>query len=143
MSTDQPQQPGPGQAPPPQPVTPAYSAAPRPEAPPAEYSTYAAAPTNPAPAAGSSSHVGVIIASIVGGLLLLGLTFGGGAVVGWVIGSHHAGREASQVQNWQGPGQPGRYHDGQGGHGRGDGDRRGQPRPGLPGQEVPTPAPAP
>ena len=73
-------------------------------------------PREPRPAAGSSSHVGVIIASIVGGLVLLGLAFGSGAVVGWVVGTHHGGRMVVQAvrrrPGWQ-----------QGGEGWQPGDR--------------------
>ncbi|WP_243074220.1 hypothetical protein [Microbacterium sp. SS28] len=46
----------------------------------------ASAPAAPA----RRSHLGLIIGSIVGGVLLLGATFAGGAAVGWVLGSHHA-----------------------------------------------------
>ncbi|KAA9111495.1 hypothetical protein [Microbacterium rhizomatis] len=49
----------------------------------------------PTPPARGGSHVGLIIGSIVGGVLLLGLTFGGGAVVGWAIATHHVGHVAS------------------------------------------------
>ena len=38
-----------------------------------------------------SSHLGVIIGSIIGGIALLCVTFAGGAAVGWWLGSHHGG----------------------------------------------------
>jgi hypothetical protein len=34
-------------------------------------------------------HIGAIVAIIVGGLLLLGVTFASGAAVGWWFGAHH------------------------------------------------------
>lgn len=56
---------------------------------PASPATDAAYPTPPAE--GGRSHVGLIVGSIVGGALLLGLTFAGGAALGWWIGSHNGG----------------------------------------------------
>lgn len=82
----------------------------------------------------------MIIGSIVGGLVLLGLAFGSGAVIGWTVGTHHAARVITQEQGWQGPGGFGRQHDGQG---RWHQDERQQIRPGSPGDQQPTPIPIP
>jgi hypothetical protein len=64
-------------------------------------------PAEPAPP--RSSHLGVIIGSIVGGVLLLGFTFAGGAAVGWWIGAHHG----AAMMTIHGPAFPdGPYHPG-------------------------------
>ena len=117
-TTEQPHEPSPGQpddAPttplppaPPLPQQPVYATAPQPQQP-----VYATAPAGaapltapPAPPARSGSHVGVIIASIVGGLVLLGLAFGAGAVFGWVAGTHHFGRVVAEQGAMVGRRQP-------------------------------------
>ncbi|GAA1961379.1 hypothetical protein [Microbacterium deminutum] len=141
MSTDQPQQPGPAQ--PVQPAPTAYIVPPPSAAAAPGYPVYSGAAPSPAPPArGSSSHIGVIVAAIIGGLVLLGLAFGAGGVVGWVIGSHNAGREIAQVHIWQGPDGFGQQQGGGQGRGKHDG-REQQIPPEEPGQEQPTPVPTP
>ena len=121
-TTDQPHEPAPGQQPQDAPTTPLPSALPLPQqpvyatAPQPQQPVYATAPAGaapvpaaPAPPASSGSHVGVIIGSIVGGLVLLGLAFGAGAVFGWVAGTHHFGRVVVEQGPW--PGGDNRWHD--------------------------------
>lgn len=142
-TTDQPHDPAPEQQPqdaptiplPPAPALPqqpVYATAPQPQQP-----VYATVPAGaapgtapPAPPASSGSHVGVIIASIVGGLVLLGLAFGAGAVFGWVAGTYHSGRVVAEQGPWWGG--ESRWHD-EGPGWRHDGQGPGQPQwPGGP-----------
>ncbi|WP_442576849.1 hypothetical protein ACSBPH_06910 [Microbacterium sp. F51-2R] len=72
------------------------------------------------------SHVGAIVASIAGGVLLLGLVFAGGAAVGFWAGAHSGGfgmRSASFTDDRP---HPGWNH-------RQPGDDRGQDGRSLPG----------
>ncbi|GAA1997683.1 hypothetical protein [Microbacterium pumilum] len=99
-TTDQPQVPVPGQQP---------SAASLPTP-----SGEAAPAGPPAP----RRHVGVIVGSIVGGLLLLAIAFGAGGlaggVIGWTLGTHHGGGFVIDERGWPGQDERGWQQDGDG-----------------------------
>jgi hypothetical protein len=66
---------------------------------------------HPVPPPAKRMHVGAIISIIVGGVLLLGLTFAGGAAVGWWFGAHHgAGWSQNEPAYPGGPNAPD-WHD--------------------------------
>ncbi len=63
---------------------------------------------HPAPPPARRMHAGAIIGIIVGGMLLLGMTFASGAAVGWWLGAHHGAMWSQHGPMY--PGGPGAPH---------------------------------